>query len=52
MRVGNMYGVGKILRLDCRNANIESLSFPESDSGLFILEVYNMHPASSSSLLA
>lgn len=37
MRGGNMYRVGKILQLDGRNANIErSLSFPESDSGLFL----------------
>lgn len=50
-RGGNMYGVGKILQLHGRNANIESsLGFPESDSGLFILEVYIMHPLSSSSL--
>lgn len=35
-----MYGVGKILQLDGRNASIESsLIFPESDSGLFIVEV-------------
>ena len=49
---GNMYGVGKILQLHGRNANIESsLSFQESESGLFIVEVYIMHPVSSSFLL-
>lgn len=52
MRGGNMYRVGKILQLDGRNANTESnLSFTESDSGLFIVEVCVMHPVSSSSLL-
>lgn len=51
MRGGNMYRVGKILQLDGRNANIEhSLSFPESDSGLFSVELCITHPVSSTLL--
>lgn len=51
-RGGNMYGVGKILEQDGRNANINSgLSFPGSESGVFLVEVYSMHPVSSRSCL-
>ncbi len=44
-RGGNMYGVGKILPA------LRVFEFAESDSGLFIVELYIMHPVSSSSLL-
>lgn len=50
-RGGDMYGVGKILQLDGRNANIESNLSAKSDSGVLIVEVYIMPPVSSSSLL-